>query len=73
MSLIRRHQHGETGGGLPSHTTLTCPHNGHQVSFCRGLCTPFQGHGTCGRLAPHAMIGRTQAAIAAQRATASNQ
>jgi hypothetical protein len=37
--------------------------NGHQVSWCRGLCTPTDGHGMCGRLAPHAMVGRTQAAI----------
>jgi hypothetical protein len=42
--------------------------NGHQVSWCRGLCTPVDGHGLCGRIAPHAMIGRTQAAIAAYKA-----
>jgi hypothetical protein len=41
-----------------------CPFNGHQVSFCRALCEPLDGYGHCGRLAPHAMIGRTQAAIA---------
>ncbi len=68
MSLIRKHRDGEAGSGLPVRTTLTCPHNGHQVSFCRGLCTPIAGYGTCGRMAPHAMVGRTQAAIAAQRA-----
>lgn len=47
-----------------SYTTIECPYNGHQVSFCRGLCEPIESHGHCGRLAPHAMIGRTQAAIA---------
>ena len=50
-----------------SYTTIECPYNGHQVSFCRGLCEPIEGHGHCGRLAPHAMIGRTQAAIASYK------
>jgi hypothetical protein len=51
-----------------SYTTIECPYNGHQVSFCRGLCEPVEGQGHCGRLAPHAMIGRTQAAIASYKA-----
>jgi len=50
-----------------SYTTIECLYNGHQVSFCRGLCEPIEGHGHCGRLAPHAMIGRTQAAIASYK------
>jgi hypothetical protein len=50
-----------------SYITIRCPYNGHQVSFCRGLCEPIEGHGHCGRLAPHAMIGRTQAAIASYK------
>jgi hypothetical protein len=45
-------------------STLRCPFNGHQVSWCRELCEPIEGHGYCGRDAPHLMIGRTQAAIA---------
>ena len=53
---------------LRSYTTIECPYNGHQVSFCRGLCEPINGKGHCGRLAPHAMIGRTQAAIASYKA-----
>jgi hypothetical protein len=36
---------------------------GHQASWCRGLCRPLDGHGICGRLAPHAMLDRTQRAI----------
>jgi hypothetical protein len=32
------------------------------------LCTPIAGKGDCGRPAPHAMVGRTQAAIAAFKA-----
>jgi hypothetical protein len=51
-----------------SYTVIMCPYNGHQVSFCRGLCKPYEGYGHCGRLAPHAMIGRTQAAIASYKA-----
>jgi hypothetical protein len=46
---------------------LRCPLNGHQVGWCRGLCRPIDGCGVCGRLAPHAMTGRTQAAIASYR------
>ncbi len=49
---------------LRPYTVLRCPLNGHQVSWCRGLCTPVAGYGHCGRLAPHAMTDRTQAAIA---------
>jgi hypothetical protein len=45
-------------------STLTCPLNGHQVSWCRQLCEPVDEHGPCGRLAPHAMMGRTRLAIA---------
>lgn len=36
---------------------------GHQASWCRGLCRPLDGRGICGRLAPHAMLDRTQLAI----------
>ena len=54
---------------LREYTVLRCPCNGHQVGWCRGLCQPVAGRGLCGRLAPHAMIGRTQAAIAHYKAT----
>ncbi|MEJ2189283.1 MAG: hypothetical protein P8Y93_07655 [Acidobacteriota bacterium] len=50
---------------LRAYTIIECPHNGHQVSWCRGLCEPIDGQGDCGRLAPHSLTGRTQAAIAA--------
>ena len=47
---------------------MRCPLNGHQAGACRGLCEPSpEGDGLCGRLAAHALIGRTQAAIAAQQ------
>jgi hypothetical protein len=50
---------------LRTQTTISCPFNGHQVGWCRGLCVPVAGMGACGRIAPHALVGRTQAAIAA--------
>ncbi len=49
---------------LPPFRYITCPANGHQVSWCRGLCRPIKGIGYCGRVAPHAMVDRTQRAIA---------
>jgi len=42
---------------------LRCPPAGHQVTWCRGLCEPRDGQGLCGRVAPHALKGRTQLAI----------
>ncbi len=51
--------------GLPEYRTLTCPRYGHRITWCRQICTPTGTLGDCGRLAPHAMIGKTQAAIAA--------
>lgn len=63
MALLRPRP--ERPSRLREFTVLRCPANGHQVSWCRGLCEPVDGHGACGRLAPHAMVGRTQAAIAA--------
>ena len=44
---------------------VMCPYNGHQVGWCKGLCTPIAGIGHCGRPAGHALVGRTQLAIAA--------
>jgi len=45
-------------------TLRRCPMVRYRASWCRGLCTPIKGLGTCGLLAPHAMKGRTQRAIA---------
>ena len=54
---------GDTGTKLPAFRTLPCPMVGHQASWCRMLCNPIDGHGLCGRLAPHGLIGKTQRAI----------
>jgi hypothetical protein len=65
MSLLRpKAERKGTRVALRAYTTLLCPFNGHQVSWCRGLCEPINDHGHCGRLAPHLMTDRTQAAIA---------
>lgn len=53
---------------LRLYSTIRCPLNGHQVSWCRMLCRPQQGIGTCGRPAPHAMRDRTQIAISRYKA-----
>jgi len=66
MSLLRpKSERGRPGRRLPEHLTLSCPRYGHRITWCRLMCTPIAGKGDCGRLAPHAMIGKTQAAIAA--------
>jgi hypothetical protein len=54
-----------SGRRLPEFLTLACPRYGHRITWCRQICTPIGNKGDCGRLAPHAMIGKTQAAIAA--------
>ena len=65
MPLLRpKHRQKRSGSRLREFTTLRCALNGHQVSWCRELCEPIDGSGACGRIAPHAMVGRTQAAIA---------
>jgi hypothetical protein len=52
---------------LRSYTVLHCVAARNQVGWCRGLCTPIDGYGPCGRLAPHGLRGRTQTAIANSR------
>ena len=50
------------------YTTLRCVVAGHQVTLCRAICRPIDGHGLCGRPAPHGLKGRTQLAIAGYNA-----
>ncbi|MFH1176787.1 MAG: hypothetical protein V1750_05215 [Acidobacteriota bacterium] len=54
---------------LRTSTVVTCPYNGHQVGWCRGLCAPMADLGACGRPAPHAIVSRLQLALAAGKAT----
>ena len=66
MSLLKpKHLRNLSGRDLPEFRTLDCPSYGHRITWCRQICTPIGNKGECGRLAPHAMVGKTQAAIAA--------
>lgn len=40
-----------------------CPRTKNRSNWCHAWCTPQDGLGDCGRLAPHGMMGRTQRAI----------
>lgn len=66
MGLLKTRKH--RSKLLRTHTALRCVVAGHQVTWCRSLCQPIHGHGLCGRPAPHALKGRTQAAIAGYNA-----
>lgn len=50
--------------------TWGCPLTKNRTPWCFSICTPAGGLGDCGRLAPHALLGRTQEAILKQRALA---
>jgi hypothetical protein len=66
MPLLRPEGHrNRSDRPLPEFLTITCPKYGHRITWCRQICTPIGNKGDCGRLAPHAMVGKTQAAIAA--------
>lgn len=68
MSLLRpKSQRNRSDRRLPEYLTIACPRYGHRITWCRQICTPIGATGDCGRLAPHAMIGKTQAAIAAYK------
>lgn len=65
MPLLRPKEERKKTIGKRPYTTISCPFNGHQVSWCMHLCEPHAGLGYCGRIATHDMIGRTRAAIIA--------
>ncbi|MCU0305969.1 MAG: hypothetical protein MUC56_18090 [Thermoanaerobaculales bacterium] len=70
MALLRpKNQRNRSGRPLPQYLTLACPRYGHRITWCRQICTPIGLRGECGRLAPHAMTSKTQAAIAAYNAS----
>jgi len=48
---------------VPEYTCLGCPLTKSRTSWCHGVCVPVDGIGVCGRVAPHALLGRTQKAI----------
>jgi uncharacterized protein (TIGR00369 family) len=54
----------KTSKGLKEYTYLGCPLTHNRSPWCFRLCTPdCEGHGHCGRIAPHALVGRIQAGI----------
>ena len=54
----------KTSSGLKEYTYLGCPLTHNRSPWCFRLCTPDgEGHGHCGRIAPHALKGRIQAGI----------
>ncbi|MHC4208217.1 MAG: hypothetical protein ACYTE6_15590 [Planctomycetota bacterium] len=42
---------------------IGCPLTKHRSAWCYRLCAPMDGLGVCGRVAPHALRGRTDMAI----------
>jgi hypothetical protein len=48
---------------VPEYTSLGCPLTKSRTCWCHGVCVPVEGRGVCGRIAPHALVGRTQEAI----------
>lgn len=42
---------------------IGCPLTNNRSSWCNAFCVPIGGYGACGRIAPHALRGRTQRAI----------
>lgn len=40
-----------------------CPRTKNRTPWCFGMCTPVDGKGECGRIAPHSLRGRTDKAI----------
>ena len=48
---------------IPEYTCLGCPLTKSRSLWCHRMCVPKNGLGVCGRVAPHAVTGRTQQAI----------
>lgn len=57
----------KSGKKLPQYTYLGCSITRHRAASCRRMCVPIGGIGACGRLAPHSMVSRIQAAIKMQQ------
>jgi hypothetical protein len=45
------------------HREWGCPRTKNRTPWCFALCTPKDGLGECGRIAPHGLVGRTDGAI----------
>ena len=65
MAKLRRRRRKPLNGS--AHRLRGCPLTRNLSGWCHGYCAPHEGRGICGRVAPHAVIGRTQAAIIKQQ------
>lgn len=64
MAESRKRRKVKTSSGLKEYTYRGCPLTRNRSPWCFRLCTPdAEGHGQCGRVAPHALKGRIQAGI----------
>ena len=52
---------------------LGCPLTHNRSSWCNAFCVPSKGKGPCGRIAPHALRGRTQRAIDQHKSRSAGQ
>ena len=52
---------------IPEFTFHGCVVTKNRSKSCRALCRPINGIGACGRIAPHSMVSRIQASIAAHK------
>ncbi|MFC1575323.1 hypothetical protein ACFL5A_01585 [Gemmatimonadota bacterium] len=48
---------------VPEYTCLGCPMTKSRSLWCHRMCVPKNGLGVCGRVAPHAVVGKTAEAI----------
>lgn len=64
MAVKRKTRKVKTRRGLREYTYLGCALTRNRSPWCFRLCDPdVEGHGQCGRVAPHALTGRIQAGI----------
>ena len=54
----------KTSKGPKEYTFLGCPQTRNRTPWCFRLCNPdTEGHGDCGRVAPHSLKGKTDYAL----------
>jgi uncharacterized protein (TIGR00369 family) len=64
MTVKTKKRRVRTSSGLKEYTYLGCPLTRNRSPWCFRMCEPdLEGHGHCGRIAPHALKGRIQAGI----------
>jgi hypothetical protein len=62
MAVVRVKVRVSRPGGL-TRKAWGCPLTKHRSAWCYRMCEPVDGLGACGRIAPHALRGRTDLAI----------